>query len=198
VRNKVDDPTFSCYNVGKAFKSGLFTTEQVYRIPQRFVAKLGKGWIPYNVAIKEAFEKYWKTIPKVVAQLTQDTNTENAMHSCMDSGHYVINFFKANLASLKDGKVKTWYIESQKVLDTPKNSQSPAMQTLIERAAAAQINIEMKKGIDTLKAMKDSINDKVLKMISQHLYNAHYYFDDAESLPLVLDVLNFLLEKADA
>ena len=197
VRNKVDDVNFSCYDVRAAFKSGLFTTEQVYKIPQRFVAKLGKGWIPYDVAIKAAFDAYWNTIPHVVAQLNQDTNTENSFHNVMNNSHYVTAFFRDNLQKINDGKVKTWYVESQKVLDTPKISQSQDMQTLIQRGSAARINIELKKGIDTLLAMKDAINKNVLDMLSNHLYNAYYHLDSDDAKPLVLNVLNFIVDQAE-
>ena len=198
VRNKVDDPNFACYDVRLAFKAGLFTNEQVYKIPLRFVAKLGKGWIPYDVAIKAAFETYWKSIPHVVSQLTQDTNTENAFHNIVDNSHYVVPFFKENLASLHDGKIKNWYVESQKVLDAPKNSQSPEMQKLIQCGLAAKINIELKKGIDNLQGMKAGISEKILDMMANHMYEAHYHFNAEEDKALVLDVLNFLLQKADA
>lgn len=194
-RGKVVDVNFM-YQVHKAFESGLFTNEQVYMIPTRYVDKLGKGWIPYTDAIKKAYDAYLLTVPKLVKALKQGKNTEHALHNVVNNSSYVVDYFQKNLSSLVDGKIKTWYEDSKKAVDTPDVTDSPDMAAFVKCADAAKINLEYSKGVDTLKPQADAINKDILTMISHVIYRIEWQSDINKAL--ALDTINFLLAKADA
>jgi hypothetical protein len=194
-RGKVVEPHFQ-FNVNKAFDTGLFTNESVYKIPARYVEKLGKGWIPYTVAIKKAYDAYVKTVPKLVKALQQGKNTENALHNVMNNSHYVAEYFKNNLSAIVDGKIKTWYEESIKAIEAPDVTATPDMAAFVKCADAANVNLDYSKGVDTLKLYKDGLDSKLLNLISAFLYRVEYASDMDQTL--ILETVNFLLAKADA
>ncbi len=172
------------------FANGLFTTESVYQIPQRFVGKLGKGWISFNDAVKKAFDAYILTVPHIVAKMNTGVSRDSFFSNSVHNAYYTEAYFKENLAKLIPCKIVTWYKESKKaaaLADVDGNDKDVAAFKLLARISNYDLNVQK---VDTVKPLKDSVNMDIANYISDLIYRE-------SDNKLTLAVINFLLEKSE-
>lgn len=177
-------------------KAGMFENTQIFKIHQKHLPKLGKGWIHYKDALKKEFEDYVATVPHVLTSLTSIVNEDGSFLSEMSTN--IKYFFDKNISNLKAGKYVDWYLKSLEVRNQPDPFNTPEAIKLRAMAQIAGVNLDIRKGTATLASMRDSISDISKSVLDDIVPHSWDYPTDAKHLSLLLDIVNLILEKENA
>jgi hypothetical protein len=180
------------HTIRELYECGILDkTVKVYGVPSRFVAKLGKGWVPLKDHANAAYHAYVASIPHVIASLSNITNEEGSIFSEISS--HITDYIENNNAKLFQGKLVNWYKQSETVRNQPDPFTTPEAKKLQNMARLTGNNVDSHKGTATLSSMK--VEQHYIDVL-RHLIPASWNMpNDEKAKTLLLETVNFILKK---